>query len=41
MIVSVSLLIICTLATAKPREEPRAELEPDSEHFDTFGTLHV
>jgi hypothetical protein len=32
------LLITSTLATAKPRAE--AEAEADSEHFDTFGTLH-
>ena len=33
------LLIISTLATAKPRAEPEAEAEADSEHFDTNGTL--
>jgi hypothetical protein len=41
LIVGVSeLLIISTLATAKPRAEPEAEAEADSEYFDTFGTLH-
>ncbi len=34
------MLIISTLATAKPRVEPEAEAEADSEHFDTFGMLH-
>jgi hypothetical protein len=33
------LLIISTLLMAKPRAEPGAEAEADSEHFDTFGTL--
>ncbi len=33
------LLIISTLATAKPRAE--AEAEADSENFDTFGTLQT
>jgi hypothetical protein len=31
------LLIISTLATAKPRAELEPEPEPDSKHFDTFG----
>jgi len=30
------LLIINTLATAKPRAEPEAEAEADSEHFDKW-----
>jgi hypothetical protein len=33
------LLIISTLATAKPRAEPEAEAEADSKHFDTNGAF--
>jgi hypothetical protein len=29
------------LATAKLRAEPEVEVEADSEHFDTFGTLQL
>jgi hypothetical protein len=35
------LLVISTLATAKPRAEAEAEAEADSEHFDMFGTLQL
>jgi hypothetical protein len=33
------LLIISTLATAKPRAEAEAEAEADSKHFDTNGAF--
>ncbi len=34
------LLIISTLATAKPRSEAEAEAEADSKHFDTNGAFY-
>ncbi len=40
LIASVSeLLIINTLATAKPRTEPEVEAAADLEHFDTFWSI--